>query len=176
MKQAITLFTLCVLTSVAFGGRARAEDTVPVLDERSTTTDDPYSVNAKFVVNDELGRAWVEVEIDGGYVDADLHREEVFLKRKLPGLSYEASSNRVLYRPPGAKAAIVCGAFSPGNLFKSAVVHPTGHCPLMTKVEKRPYDDGYHVQQKAFVIVSMTIEGASSEGERVSVNTERMKP
>ena len=73
----------CLFFSLAFSFKAQAAQTVNILDERATTSDDPYSVSANFVVNNkdkDQARVWIEVDIEGGYWDADLHREEIALK------------------------------------------------------------------------------------------------
>lgn len=160
-QSRMVVFSISLLLAVCATASAHSAETVRVLDERATTTDDPYSVTTKFVVNNEskeLGRAWIETEIDGGYVDADLRREEVFVKKVIPGLKFDPSTREVTYQLQGSKQAVVCGTFSDGNLIKWANVSPTGRCKFAIRTEKRPFDDGYYVRQKSYVMVDMVVQ------------------
>ena len=156
----IIAFGLSVCGVPCPSGWVRAAEIVHVLDERASTTDAPTAIMAKFVVNSEnreLGRAWVEVEADGGYSDPDQDREEVFLKKAVPGLKFIPRTNEVVYQPKDAAQPVVCGHFSEGGWLKVDAVHPTGNCKFLVKTEKRPYDDGYHVRQKPYVVVDLSI-------------------
>jgi hypothetical protein len=141
-----------------------AAQSVRIVDEKATTTETPYSVSAAFNVNHEnkeLKRAWVEVEVKGGYVDMNLHREIVLIKKNVPGLYYKPETNEVVYQPEGVAQAVVCGTYLPGNFLNWASVRLSGHCNFSTKIEKRPSDNGYTTRQEPFITVDMNVQGES---------------
>jgi len=106
-------------------------------------------------VNKELGRAWIEVTISDYKFD-ELHYSDV--RVKIPGLSYSADINGVVYNKNGEE--IVCGTFynarwtiDMGMSFKE-----TGRCNITTNNYSKKVDDGYYIKDVKMTEVLLTIE------------------
>jgi len=94
----------------------------------------------RFAINDQLGRAWVEVEVWHLNSDvSDLHRVQV------PGLYYDRDTRKVVFEADGEQ--VVCAnARDPGGLlFRHPRLEPTGDCELTRRYVKVPVDNGFGV-------------------------------
>jgi hypothetical protein len=133
---------------------------IQIVNEKIEMRDAPHSAWATFIVNSEnpeLGRAWIMVQVEGTHDDPNLNREEVFLKRKVLGLSFNSLTNEIVYLPKDSKTPITCGKFSEGNLFKQSSISPSGNCRLKSRINYRPYDDGFYVKEKPYITVNLQI-------------------
>lgn len=106
-------------------------------------------------VNKELGRAWIEVTISD-YKHDELHYSDV--RVKIPGLSYSAELNGVVYNMNGEE--VVCGTFynarwtiDMGMSFKA-----TGRCNISTSNYVKKVDDGFNIKNVKMTEVILTIK------------------
>jgi len=111
----------------------------PLLVLEKEKASDTSLVSAKFDVNRELGRAWLEIAISDSGVVGDYSLAEVILK-PVEGLSYDQVSNRVVYTREGR--SVVC-ANDEAFLFQR-YLKETGECPISISFENRTLDDGFN--------------------------------
>jgi hypothetical protein len=112
---------------------------------------------AKYVLNPELGRAWLVLD----YV---LQSEFPSLGRRhrrprahetyrvqVPGMTYNRESHEVLM------GNVVCARVRNVDSFWGDYLEitPTGHCPIRSEIVARDIDDGYHITRQEFVQVSI---------------------
>src|SRR5215471_3752310 len=101
-------------------------------------------VSASFAVNRELGRAWVDVQIQSTdfYVEG-LPPVDVIMRR-VDGLYYDSARKQVLYQT-GAET-IVCA--EDATFLWSTHLKTTGRCQLTSSTERRKIDDGFDVREQ----------------------------
>src|SRR5262249_51035667 len=96
-------------------------------------------ISAKFEVNRELGRAWLEIQItDSGLIGEDLLVEVI--RKPVEGLSYDQSTSQVVYSREGH--SVVC-ANEKESLFHKYYA-PTAECSIAISFEDRTFDDGFN--------------------------------
>ncbi len=137
---------------VGFVGVANAEQAIVYeapLDESN------QQVSANFAVNRQLGRAWVDVAVQGGVTGS----EALFvppMEKQVDGLYYDSARKQVLYRT--ASGPIVCAEDEETHL-KS-----TGNCRLIPSTEQRPVDDGFVVSEQT--VAKVVLEAQTSTGRQ----------
>ena len=103
------------------------------------------SKSKNFVINPELGRAWVEVDFYYSLSESSDH-----YRIAVPGLSYDKASNQVVFQE-GDKRVVCANVTRKGwGIFKHDRVEPTGACELSHRYVKIPVDNGFtieHVEQ-----------------------------
>lgn len=107
------------------------------------------TVSGTFGINEELGRAWVELDVSkSNDVDAmpDSHRI------KVEGLSLVGGS--VVLNVEGQE--IECAKIRPVGIFRYRMAKNTGKCVFKSKVEKRQVDDGFEIRK--FKVMTVTLE------------------
>jgi hypothetical protein len=138
---------------VGFVGAANAEQ---VIVYQVPVDESNQQVSAEFEVNRELGRAWVDVGVQGGLTGS----EPVFLppiERHVDGLYYDSARKQVLYRT--ANGPIVC-ADDVGGTLKN-----TGNCRLTESTEQRSVDDGFDVRQEAVATVVLDAQTSTASAQ-----------
>jgi len=101
-------------------------------------------ISAEFGVNRELGRAWIDVQIqETAYLGEGVPQSEVIM-RILDGLYYDSAGKQVLYRT--AAETIVCA--EDGTFLWTTHLKSTGNCRLSPRSEQRKVDDGFNVREE----------------------------
>ena len=99
------------------------------------------SKSKRFVINPELGRAWVEINVwhDPSELN-EFHRVQV------PGLSYDREAAQVVFDAEGQ--SVVCATVRDEGfwIFKHQRIVPTGDCELTRKYVKVPVDNGFGIE------------------------------
>lgn len=105
----------------------------------------PQSANksSTFVVNPELGRAWVEITKHYNFSDSPAEVVRV----TVPGLSFDAGRGAVVFETEGREVQCATVREAGRWLFKSQVVEPTGQCELTQRYTEVPVDDGFAVER-----------------------------
>jgi hypothetical protein len=109
-------------------------------------------ISAEFEVNRKLGRAWVDVGVQGGMTGS----EALFvppIEKQVEGLYYDSARKQVLYRT--ATGPIVCAEDVGGTHLKN-----TGNCRLIQSTEQRSVDDGFDVREEAVAKVVLDAQSA----------------
>src|SRR5215471_12474331 len=111
-------------------------------------------VSASFAVNRELGRAWVDVQIQSTdfYVEG-LPPVDVIVRR-VDGLYYDSARKQVLYQT-GAET-IVCA--EDATFLWSTHLKTTGRCQLTSSTERRKIDDGFDVREQTVARVVFDVQ------------------
>src|SRR5215472_17086708 len=109
-----------------------------VVLEREKASDTSL-INAKFEVNRELGRAWVEIQItDSGLIGEDSVVEVI--RKPVEGLSYDQSNNQVVFSHEDR--SVVCA--NDKDLLFQHYLKATGECPIAVSFETRTFHDGFN--------------------------------
>lgn len=99
------------------------------------------SKSKRFGINDELGRAWVEVEMYYSTSEStDYHQVAV------PGLSYDRERAEVVFDAEGRR--VVCATVEQRGrwIFAHQKIEPTGACELTHRYVKVPVDNGFAIE------------------------------
>jgi len=163
--NAIKKLVVCLVAVISTSGLARAGQilVIEVDESRSAAPGAPVvvydapldefqSVNAKFDIDPELGRAWIDVES----VDSEFQTTRSTVSRKVDGLSYDPESKQVIYQAAGSQ--IVCGEAT--SLLGMTRVRATDNCPLVVSYENRTIDDGTRPSAQMFAKVTLTPKAA----------------
>ena len=107
-------------------------------------------VDGDFGINEEMGRAWVELAIytGSGNDDSGPSYERV----KVEGLSLVAGS--VVLAVDGQQ--VECAKVRPVGIFRYRVAKPTGNCKFTSKTEVRIIDDGFETHKRKVQVISLT--------------------
>jgi hypothetical protein len=122
---------------VGFVGVANAEQ---VTVYEAPLDDSSQQLSADFAVNRELGRAWVDVEVQSG-VNSSEAQFDPSIQRQVDGLYYDSARKQVLYRT--ATGPIVCA--EDATILWETYLKSTGNCRLIPSTEQRSVDDGFDV-------------------------------
>jgi hypothetical protein len=137
-------------TLVGFGaliGVANAEQVVVY----EGPADSSQTISADFAVNRQLGRAWVDVQVQ----TIQIGSEPVFVaptERQVAGLYYDPEQKQVLYRT--ATGPVVCAEDA------GAQLNPTGNCQLTPSTEQRTLDDGFHRREQQVARIVLDVRSA----------------
>lgn len=111
--------------------------------------------SATFVVNQELGRVWIEVEtLDRRFPETEYSTKKV----KVEGLTYDAETKNVTIEHEGR--SVVCGTlikrrFVVVNLWE---VRKSGNCTFNYNKINLAVDDGFEVRMVRYLQVFMNVK------------------
>lgn len=141
MNASRKTLTIGALLVGSFVGVANASQII--VFERPLDTGN-QKISADFGVNRELGRAWVDVQIQStNYMGEGLPLPYVIM-RKVDGLYYDSMRKQVLYRT--GTESIVCA--EDANILWTTYLKSTGNCRLTPSTEERKIDDGFNVHEQ----------------------------
>lgn len=111
-------------------------------------------INPEFMVNADLGRAWVNVVTVHDW-DEDTDENDHFVK--VEGLSYNQDTQEVVYTDGNSE--VVCAVYSTRGrgIFRSTRLRNSGDCKFVQTTEVRSVDDGYYVRTKKYDVVSLKV-------------------
>jgi hypothetical protein len=136
---------MCALLVVSCVGVA---DAAPVIVFEAPQDNWNQKVSADFAVNRELGRAWVDVQVETNPIgDEPIDREVI--SKAVEGLYYDSARKQVLYR--AASGTIVCA--EDATFFWRAYLKSTGQCLLTPGTEQRKVDDGFRIRERTMAKV-----------------------
>lgn len=111
------------------------------------------SINPSFVINEELGRAWVEVDV----ADIDPESMGSTYRVKVEGLSYDKTTSSVLLEVEGE--VITCAVMRTygRSIFRTRNLKMSDRCSFKGDWRKITYDDGFEIKQtEKYKIVLVT--------------------
>ena len=120
-------------------------------------------VSASFAVNRELGRAWVDVQVQSGASSSEPAFDPP-IQKQVDGLYYDSARKQVLYRT--ATGPIVCA--EDATALWATYLKSTGNCRLIPITEQRKIDDGFDVHQQTVATVVLDVQGASAQQQAAS--------
>src|SRR5215471_19075595 len=109
-------------------------------------------VSASFAVNRELGRAWVNVQLQ-----SSPSSEPAFdppIEKHVDGLYYDSARKQVLYQT--ATGPIVCAED------RATYLKSTGNCRLIPITEQRKIDDGFDVREQTVARVVFDVQATGA--------------
>ncbi len=118
------------------------------------------SKSKKFVINSELGRAWVEVDLYYAMSETSDHHRIV-----VPGLSYDREKSEVVFDADGRR--VVCATVQQRGwwIFKHEDIEATGDCELTHRYVKVPTDNGFAIDHiEHFEVHFKPVPGRGSPG------------
>jgi hypothetical protein len=112
-------------------------------------------VQTTFVVNEELGRAWVNVVTIHDLGDES---DEVDHFVKVEGLSFDKATQEVVYS--GGEFKVTCARYVTRGrgIFRSTRLINSDACRFVESREVRSIDDGFYVRTKKYEVVSLEIK------------------
>jgi len=113
-------------------------------------------VSASFAVNRELGRAWVNVQVQSGASSSEPAFDPP-IEKHVDGLYYDSARKQVLYRT--ASEPIVCA--EDATALWSTYLKSTGNCRLIPITEQREIDDGFDVREQTVARVVFDVQASS---------------
>ena len=152
-----------VLAVGSFVGVANAEQVLVYKEPLDTSKEE---ISADFAVNRELGRAWIDVQIESRDDLGEGVPDRHVIMRSVDGLYYDSVRKQVLYRT--ANEPIVCA--EENTFLWMTSLKSTGLCRLTSSTEHRKIDDGFnvHLQTVAEVVfdvqTSAPRQATASEG------------
>ena len=143
---------IAVVGSSAF---ASGPDSVSLVVIDEVVVDGFLRSTAKFEINEETGRAWVEANVENGNIgddyESDTYRAEV------PNLSYDAQSQEIVYGDEGFR--VICAKVTRSKFLftRQTKIKDTGNCKLLARFERKRDDNGFEVQRNKHLIVELRI-------------------
>jgi hypothetical protein len=138
MKK-ISLLTLLVLLSF---NSFSAEILISSIKSDADSTD--YE-RARFVVNPQLGRAWVEAD----FVIDDWHEEELEyedVRQRVKGLSFDKTSGDIVFTENGV-TTVCATSYLRTRIRTVRIINRTGNCTFSERIEYITVDDGYYTKK-----------------------------
>jgi len=136
----INKLAICTFVIASSAGAAHAAQ-ITVFERALEPWD--QGISAGFAVNRELGRAWVDVQLDPTNIGEEPPAPVVISKR-IEGLYYDSARGQVLYR--AATGTVVCA--EDAKFLWSTTLKSTGQCSLNSVSERRKVDDGFNVGEQ----------------------------
>jgi len=119
-------------------------------------------ISADFAVNRELGRAWVDVQIQStDFIGEGLPPVDVIMTR-FDGLYYDPARKQVLYQR-GAET-IVCA--EDASVLWSSYLKSTGQCQLTSSTKQRAIDDGFSVHEQTVAVIVLDAQASAQQQAR----------
>src|SRR5215813_9696592 len=115
-------------------------------------------VSASFAVKRELGRAWVDVQVQSSASSG----EPVLyppIEKHVDGLYYDSARKQVLYRT--ATGPIVCA--EDATALWATYLKSTGNCRLIPITEQRKIDDGFDVREQTVARVVLDVQATGAQ-------------
>jgi len=155
MKSFRNKLVMGALVVGTFVGTAEAAEVV-VFEQPLSAWD--QDVSAHFAANRELGRAWVDVQVDSTNYGEGPAENEVISKH-VAGLYYDSARKQVLYRTP--TGTIVCA--EDATFLWRTYLKSTGQCSLTAHTEQRKIDDGFNVHEETVGEVVLDTQTPSAD-------------
>jgi len=153
MKSLRTKIMMCALAVASF---TKIADAAQIIVFEAPLDGWNQEVSAEFAANRELGRAWIDVQVESTNPGGEglLPREVV--SKAVEGLYYDSGRKQVLYRTP--TGTIVCA--EDAKFLWSTYLKSTGQCLLTPVTELRKTDDGFKIRERT--VAKVVFETQSS--------------
>jgi hypothetical protein len=156
MKSFRNKLVMGALVVGAFVGNAEAAQVVvfeaPIVNWNQ-------EVSANFATNRELGRAWVDVQVESNNSIGDEGPDREVVSKAVEGLYYDSARKQVLYRTP--TGTIVCA--EDATFLWRTYLKSTGQCSLTAHTEQRKIDDGFNVHEETVAEVVLDAQTPSAD-------------
>ncbi len=116
-----------------------------VFEINANRTSGKHSISSTYGHNEELGRAWVEIEVASGFTDSDSDS----YRTKVSGLSLQGDS--IVLDVEGKQ--VECAHLVKRGIFGYKFPKATGLCQFVVKSKTVTEDNGFEVVMKKFYVV-----------------------
>ncbi len=155
MKLVTNKLLMCALVVVPFVGVA---DAAQVVVFEASLDDRNQKVSADFAANRELGRAWIDVQVESTNPVGDEPSEPEVTSKAVEGLYYDSARKQVLYRT--ATETVVCA--EDATFLWSTYLKKTGQCLMIPRTEQRKMDDGFNIRERTVAKVVFETQTSSA--------------
>jgi hypothetical protein len=155
MKSLGKMLTMSALVAVSFVKVANAAQLIVFeapLDNWKKV------VSADFVANRELGRAWIDVQVEWSNSIGEEPAEREVTSKAVEGLYYDSARKQVLYRT--ATETVVCA--EDATFLWSTYLKSTGQCLLTPRTEQHKVDDGFKIREQTVAKVVFEAQTSSA--------------
>lgn len=115
-------------------------------------------VSASFAVNRELGRAWIDVQVQSRARSSEPAFDPP-IEKQVDGLYYDSARKQVLYRT--GTGPIVCA--EDATALWATYLKSTGNCRLIPITEQRKIDDGFDVREQTVARVVFDVRATGAQ-------------
>jgi hypothetical protein len=155
MKLLTNKLALSALVVVSF---VRVAQAAQVIAFEAPLNDWNRGVSANFAANRELGRAWIDVQMEStNPLGEELSAPEV-ISKTVEGLYYDSARKQVLYRT--GTETVVCA--EDATFLWSTYLKNTGQCLLSSRTEQRKVDDGFKIGERTLAKVVFEAQPSSA--------------
>lgn len=154
MKSLRNKLTMCALVVASFGGVA---DAAQVIVFEAPLDNWNQEVSADFAANRELGRAWIDVQVESTAFGEEPVPREV-ISKAVEGLYYDKARKQVVYRT--ATETVVCA--EDATFVWRTYLKSTGQCLLTPRAEQHKVDDGFKIRERTVTKVVFEAQTSSA--------------
>ncbi len=105
-------------------------------------------VDASYGINEEMGRAWVELAV---HTSTDVDSSPDTVRVQVPGMSLVGGS--VVLNVDGQQ--VECAKVRRVGIFRYRIARATGNCQVKSRTERRSVDDGFEVRKVTKLVVTL---------------------
>lgn len=121
-----------------------------------STWDTWGELTPSFEINAELGRAWVNIEIDSSPNDPDSSPWDERIK--VDGLFYDQTTKEIVYSDEKGDEFVCAKTRTRGRgIFKNTRIVKTNTCTFKITKEVRSIDDGFHFTKRKYQVMNLVI-------------------
>lgn len=113
-------------------------------------------ITTKFAINADLGRAWLELEVDNCGMDPDCDTDEV--RVKVEGLSYNTELKQVEFSKDNKTVVCAIEKTRGRGIFRSTRLVETNECTFKNIEEVKMVDDGFFIKKRKYQTVFLEIK------------------
>ncbi len=156
MKLFTNKLATCALVVASFVGVA---DAAQIIAFEAPLDDWNQRVSANFAANRELGRAWIDVQMEPTNPLGEELSAPVVISKTVEGLYYDSARKQVLYRT--AAETVVCA--EDATFLWSTYLKNTGQCQLTARTDQRKLDDGFKIGERTMAKVVFEAQPSSAQ-------------
>ncbi len=156
MKLFTNKLATCALVVASFVGVA---DAAQIIAFEAPLDDWNQGVSANFAANRELGRAWIDVQMEPTNPLGEELSAPVVISKTVEGLYYDSARKQVLYRT--AAETVVCA--EDATFLWSTYLKNTGQCQLIARTDQRKLDDGFKIGERTMAKVVFEAQPSSAQ-------------
>jgi len=113
-----------------------------------STWDYTAEITPRFEINADLGRAWLEVEVDSCGMDPDCDSDEV--RVKVEGLKFNTELKQIELTQNGETFVCADVRTRGRGIFRSTRLRETGNCTFNKVIEIKNVDDGFYIKRRKY--------------------------
>lgn len=112
-------------------------------------------ITETFELNKDLGRAWINLEVDTS-MDPDITPDDV--RVKIEGLTYNTETKEVIYTSEGKLTVCAFEKTTRWSIFKNTRLVMTEDCEFKQRIITKMVDDGFEIKKRQYLIVELVIK------------------